>query len=245
MHANTEQRSACCSTRDDCLNCSQFADTEWRDLEGDDLERFFTARRSCAFASGQSLFAQGDRNAGLYCIRTGTVALRQLDEEGNSVLIGLAYPGDVLGYRALVSEREHRTSAEALGPCQACRIDRDTARRLIQERPQIGFAFLRRSTRDIENMQDALLRTAVLSNRSRLIHLMLSLVEHHGSRADDGAHAIDLPISRRDLASMIGARHETLSRVMSRLEKEDLAQFSGRRVVIPNMEAFAAAAAAC
>ncbi len=41
---------------------------------------------------------------------------------------------------------------------------------------------------------------------------------------------------------MIGARHETLSRVVSRLEEEELARFSGRRVIIPNLEAFFEAA---
>ncbi|MDJ0944396.1 MAG: Crp/Fnr family transcriptional regulator [Kiloniellales bacterium] len=225
-----------------CSRCERFTDTEWNELDAEDLCLLSRAKVRRRYASGQSLFCQGDANSGLYCLSAGTVALRQLDEAGNSVLLGLAYPGDVLGYRSLVSGVEHKTSAEALGPCRACKIGRKTALDLIQRRPQLGMAFLRRSSREIERMHKSILRSAALSNRGRLLQIMVSMMEHHGRPTGDGTYAIDLPVSRRDLASMIGARHETLSRVMSRLEEEQLAEFSGRRVVIPNLDAFVGAA---
>ncbi len=228
-----------------CEGCAHLVQTEWNELGEADIAVLSAAKTSRNYPTGQSLFVQGDPNAGLFCLNSGTVALRQLDESGNSVLLGLAYPGDVLGYRSLVSGEEHKTSAEALGPCHACKIDRKTALELIQRHPRLGFAFLRRSSREIEQLHESLVRSAVLSNRGRLLHVMVSMMEHHGRATDDGAHAIDLPISRRDLASMIGARHETLSRVMSRLEQEELAQFSGRRVVIPDLEALVEAANSC
>ena len=236
-----------CHRSDDwaCGTCAQFERSEWKELGPDDLALLSGAKTPRCFAAGQSLFTQGQPNSGLYCLNAGTVALRQLDEAGNSVLLGLAYAGDVVGYRSLVSGEEHKTSAEALGPCNACKIGRTVALDLIQRRPQLGFAFLRRSSREVERMHESLLRAAVLSNRGRLLQVMIWMMEHHGRVADDGTHTIELPISRRDLASMIGARHETLSRVMSRLEEEELARFSGRRVIIPNLDAFVEAANAC
>ncbi len=228
-----------------CGACAQFELTEWRELEAEDIEVLSAARTPRSYAAGQSLFSQAEANSGLYCLSSGTVALRQLDEAGNSVLLGLAYPGDVLGYRSLVSGEDHKSSAEALGPCRACKISRRTILDLIQRRPQLGLAFLRRSSREIEHLHESLFRSAVLSNRGRLLHVIVAMMEHHGRSVEDGAHAIDLPVSRRDLASMIGARHETLSRVMSRLEKEELARFSGRRVVIPDLEALVDAANGC
>ena len=242
MLRNTGNGSCATDPEAACSRCERFASTEWSELHAEDLSILSQAKVSRCFASGQSLFSQGDANSGLYCLSAGTVALRQLDEAGSSVLLGLAYPGEVLGYRSLVSGEEHKTSAEALGPCRACKIGRQTALNLIQQRPQLGLAFLRRSSREIERMQESILRSAALSNRGRLLQVMVSMMEHHGRPSGDGTYAIDLPVSRRDLASMIGARHETLSRVMSRLEEERLAEFSGRRVVIPNLDAFVGAA---
>ncbi len=62
----------------------------------------------------------------------------------------------------------------------------------------------------------------------------------HGRRRVDGSQSIDLPVSRRDLASMIGTRHETISRIIGRLETDGMAHFSGRQVIIPSVEALAA-----
>jgi CRP/FNR family transcriptional regulator len=82
-------------------------------------------------------------------------------------------------------------------------------------------------------------RQATLSNRHQLVHLLLALVRRHGQRRPDGSQTIDLPVSRRDLASMIGARHETISRIIGRLETDGMAHFSGRQVTIPCVEALA------
>ena len=46
----------------------------------------------------------------------------------------------------------------------------------------------------------------------------------------------DLPLQRRDIASMIGIRSETLSRVIRDLEKAKLAIFKGRQIMVPDPE---------
>lgn len=225
-----------------CADCSQFPHTEWHELPHEDLAVLCAMTVSRHFAAGQALFLQGEANTGLFCVQTGTVALRQLDESGNSVLLSLAYPGDVLGYRSLLANEDHKVSAEALGPCQTCKVARSTALQMIQRHPGLGLAFLRRSSREIERLQEALVRAAGPNNRARLLQVLAELLEHHGESQGGGVHCITLPVSRRDLASMIGTRHETLSRLMSRIEGEELARFSGRKVLIPNLAAFVDAA---
>ena len=58
----------------------------------------------------------------------------------------------------------------------------------------------------------------------------------HGRRRRNGETVIHLPLSRRDLASLVGTRHETLSRIIARLDQDGLAHFSGRSVLIPRIE---------
>ena len=74
------------------------------------------------------------------------------------------------------------------------------------------------------------MQNATFSNRTKFIHLLLVLMNRHGRTAIDGSRVMQLPLSRRDLASMIGARHETLSRIIGRLEEDGIARFSGRTV---------------
>lgn len=229
-----------CGQSTTCEGCDHRLNNEWQVLEGDALASLGRAKTHRQYRAGQALFAQGDANTGVYCINAGTVGIRQLDASGNAVLLGLAYPGDVLGYRSLLEGRTHKTSAEALGPCAACKIDRRAVLHLLERQPALGLAFLRRSNREVERAHEALFRTAVLSNRQKLLHVLAGLAEQHGEAHADGTHGLDLPVSRRDLASMIGTRHETLSRIMGRVEDEGLARFSGRRVQIPSLAALLA-----
>lgn len=227
-----------------CGACAAHPDSLWQQLDGELAGLIGNARVRRLYGSGQAVFRQGDPNAGVYCIAEGTVAIRRLDSVGNSVLLKLAYPGHTLGYRSFLSGGEHKTSAEAVGPACVCRIERGALAAAVAQSPALSLAILARASADIELAQDMLMQQATLSNRGRLCQLLVDLVDHHGITHADGSGCVHLPVSRRDLASMIGTRHETVSRIMTRLEKDGLARFSGRSVSIPSLEALAAERAA-
>ena len=223
-----------------CAVCHVGQRSDWYGLDEATGALLAHGRRRREYGSGEVVFAQGERNDGVYCVSGGTVGIRRLDSNGNSLLLELAYPGDTIGYRSFLIDSEHKTSAEALGPSVVCHIDRATVTALLAANPAIGLRFLKRSIGELEHAHDAMFRQATLSNRHKLVHLLLVLVGRHGRRQANGSQSLDLPVSRRDLASMIGARHETLSRIIGRLETDGIAHFSGRQVVIPSVETLAA-----
>jgi len=231
-----------CITRErqGCIVCHVGRRSDWHDLDQPASALLTNGRHRREYGSGESVFAQGERNDGVYCISGGTVGIRKLDDNGNSVLLGLAYPGDTIGYRSFLTGSDHKTSAEALGPSVVCHIDRATIAALLAGNPALGLRLLQRSIGELEHVHEMMFRQATLSNRDKLVHLLLVLVGRHGRRNSNGSQSLDLPVSRRDLASMIGTRHETVSRIIGRLETDGVAHFSGRQVMIPSVEALAA-----
>jgi len=223
-----------------CGVCHLLPVSDWNVLCDEELIVLDAGHRPFDYGAGETVYAMGESNRGVYCVSTGTVGIRKLDAEGNSVLLQMAYPGDVLGYRSFLADREHRTTAEALGPSRVCLIDSSTVSQLLGDNPDLGIQFLKRATGELEQAHDAIIKGATLSNRARLAHLLLVMTKKHGRVADDGSRSIDLPVSRRDLASMVGTRHETLSRIMGRLEEDGIARFSGRNVVVPCLDTLAA-----
>ncbi len=201
-----------------------------------ELDRIGAIRKRREYGAGEVIFEAGDDNRGIYCVSVGTVGVRRMDENGNSVLLSLAYPGDTLGYRSFLGGSAHRTSAEALGPAAVCMIDGAILRELFADNPALAAQFLRRAARELEDAHDSLFHNATLSNRARLAQLLVHMMKRHGRDEPDGSRVIELPVSRRDLASMVGARHETVSRIMSRLEEDGIAKFSGRQVRVPRVE---------
>ena len=234
--------SHCCTRPEgtSCAVCLVWGRSDWHDFDHAASDMLDRSRRRRDYGPGEIVFAQGDDNDGVYCVSGGTVGIRRLDRSGNSVLLGLAYPGDTIGYRSFLSGGEHKTSAEALGPSVLCHIDRATVAALLAGSPALGLRFLKRSIGEVEHAHEMMFRQATLSNRHKLVHLLLVLVSKHGHRLANGSQSIELPVSRRDLASMVGTRHETISRIISRLETDGIAHFSGRQVTIPSMEALTA-----
>ncbi len=222
-----------------CSVCHVGQRSDWHDLDEAANDLLVRGRRRREYGSGEVVFAQGEHNDGVYCVSGGTVGIRKLDGNGNSVLLELAYPGDTIGYRSFLTGGEHKTSAEALGPTVICHIDRATVTALLAGNPALGLRFLKRSIGELEHAHDMMFRQATLSNRHKLVHLLLVLVQRHGHRHANGSQSIELPVSRRDLASMVGTRHETISRIIGRLETDGVAHFSGRQVTIPSVEALA------
>ena len=211
--------------------------SDWKVLDTDEVKLLSSGQKSYQYGSGERVYGMGEPNRGVYCICSGAVAIRRLDTEGNSVLLQLAYPGDTLGYSAFLAGENHQTTAEAVGDSSICFIDQQVVRTLLEKNPSLGLQFLRRSAQDLNEAQEKLVQNATLSNRAKFIHLLLVLTDRFGRADSSGERKLELPLSRRDLASMIGTRHETLSRIITRIEDDGIAHFTGRSVHIPQLDA--------
>ena len=71
-----------------------------------------------------------------------------------------------------------------------------------------------------------------MSNKEHLAALLQRLMDAHGERVGDH-YMMRLPLSRSDLADLIGVQPETLSRIVGRLEKDGRFKITGRKVVTP------------
>ena len=220
-----------------CASCQTRCRTEWRRVSGIPLTRLDEARTSRMYGTGEAIYGQGEECGGIHCIKTGLVGIRRLNEHGHSTLIRLVYPGATFGYRSLLRKAPHENSAEALMPSEICFIDGKAVRRLLQNTPELYSLFLDHSLRDLSETEGKYMESVTRRAKTRLLNVMLMLYERFGHETERGAHLIDLPISRQDLAELIGAAPETMSRTIHRVQTEGLAKFDGRRVWISDIDA--------
>ena len=219
-----------------CSICHVLERSVWRQLSPECLEGLSARIVRKQVATGAHLYTMGEPNRGIYCVSGGTIAIRKYDVNGESMILSLAYPGDTLGYRSYMLGRDHGTTAEALTHAHVCFVPAVTLNDVLDKDPTLGLQFFRRAVDELEQTQAELMRTAALSNRDRFIQLIAYLIKRHGYELEGGARHMELPMSRRDIAAMIGARHETVSRLISRLEADGLATFSGRHVTVPRVD---------
>ena len=169
-------------------------------------------------------------------METGMVGVRKTDADGNSVLLYLVTPGDTLGYRALLAGEDYQASAEALEPTRICVIDSPTVRSLLEHNPALGLRYLKRVSRSLGSAEEKILHNATLSVRARFAHLLMVLLDKYGHKNSEGPTEFELPLSRHDLAAMIGTTPESMSRTIKKMESDGVAKFAGRTVHIPVLE---------
>jgi len=188
-------------------------------------------KRTRTLDQNETLYDQDTPNEGLHCVSEGLIGLYIANENGTDVLIDLAYPGDTLGARAFLRNAPHQMSAVALTESRVCTILRRDALKLTQDAPTVYLEIVKQCLAAMDQAQANIVEQACLSNRARLCRLLLRLVERHGQARGD-AHIVHLPVSRAAMASMLGIQPESLSRLFSRLKRDGLIEFSGRRVSV-------------
>ncbi|SOC16060.1 CRP/FNR family transcriptional regulator [Rhodobacter sp. JA431] len=180
-------------------------------------------------AQGEVLFEQGAPNRGVFCVSKGLFALRSHNADGSSTLMRLAYPGEIIGFRSFLGQGEHQTEARALMPSRVCTVARMSAERLIRHHPAILERLMVRAVAEIDRSHARIIAAATTSNKERLSKLLAWLMARHGAPEGEEMH-MQLPMTRSDLADLIGVQRETMSRLVKRLEEDGVYRFSGREV---------------
>jgi len=224
-------------TTSSCFGCQSRGRNEWSSLQGRDLEFLETAKTCNLYAPGQVIFYEGNACLGIHCIESGSVKLRKSGPKGDEVVVGLAGPGATLGYLAYFGGRGYTTTAEALTACRVCFIDRAAVKTILHSSPAVGLAFLRRLSDDVDRSEDERVKALALPLRARAAHLLLVLKDRSASADEQGRLTIELPLSRRDLAAMLGTRPESLSRLIRDFASDGVAHFGPREVVVPDLDA--------
>lgn len=219
-----------------CFTCQVRERTEWCVLTEAEQRLIDSSKVAKNVMPGDVIFHQGDACQGIFCIEDGLIGLRRLDADGNSVLVRLAYPGDTVGYRSFLAGESHRLSAEALKPSTVCYIPQATVKKFLAENPALGLRFLQRSATELDETEEKFLQSTSHDIRTRFAHLLLVMRERFTKSQSNGSVTLELPLSRQDMAAMIGVRPETMSRAIRKFEEEGLAKFSGRTVEVPSVQ---------
>lgn len=171
------------------------------------------------YDAGQVLYQQGANRPFAAVVQTGAVKMVRQEH-----VIGLALPGDYIGLSCLY-EKEQPETAIALTRSRLCLLDcadllpghPDAVRLLVKEMGQKRW------------LTDLQLKSA----KGRVCAWLLQLSAHHEQRGLSAQH-FRLPLNRTEIASYLGLALETVSRLLSGLNKAETIRIDGREVTILN-----------
>ena len=210
---------------------------EWKALTDAERAAFARFGRPQHYAAGETIFQQGDDCNGIYVICKGLISRHLEDSGGNIVTLRLAHKSDILGYRALLAGEPHMTSAQVIEDTDVCFYPASQVKVSLLTHIGFGMALLQREASELGQAEARFHEAVTQHLRFRLLHLLLDLKDDFGTNLANGDILLEFPISRKEMASMIGVRVETLSREIHRLKDEGLVEFSGHRAWLKDLAA--------
>ena len=219
-----------------CRDSPSRKTTEWSALDDEELGCIDQAKLTRSYEPGEVVFHQGDVCRGVYCIQSGLVGLRRVDEDGNSALLRLCKARKRMVRDITFNKHEHRNTAEVLVPTVTCLIRRSLVARLLNRNPKLGERFLGHCLADMTRTEADYARSLTLKMKARFLHVPMIFHEQTGYRDQYQNFVLELPIQRRQLADLVGATPESVSRIIRSLETDGLLRFEDRRVSFSDID---------
>jgi CRP-like cAMP-binding protein len=201
-----------------------FADLSQQQLE--DIDRRMV---SLSWAAGDPLFTAGESADHLYVLVAGQAKLSQPTPGGQEVVVDLLTPGDLFGALSILGQPVYPETAWALTTTCALRIDPQSFREILAEHPAVALRVLNDVAGRLAQARSDVGQQSTSTVAQRVATTLLRLADKLGQeRSGNRGTLLQIPLSRADLAGMVGSTTESVSRVMSRLRKEGIID-SGRR----------------
>ncbi len=175
------------------------------------------------YAADERVFGQGMPRKFVYKVKSGVVRTFTLLGDGRRQIDAFHFPGDVFG---LELGDDYSLSAEAVASTQLLVFQRSLIDRAAESNCAMAQELLSLTGRTLERT-----RAQVVLNRRSAIERLASFLLSLGSRVGTET-SVDLPMSRYDIADYLGLTIETVSRMLTELERIDAIVLSTTRHIV-------------
>lgn len=177
------------------------------------------------YLKGKIIFTEGDDGTGFYIVAKGRVKVFKVSPEGKEHILHIVTQGETFGQVAVYAGRSFPASAESITKSHLLFIPRIAFVELIADNPSLAMKMLavlsirlREFTVQIENL-------SLKEVPGRLASYLIYLADEQKN-----GDQISLPISKGQLAGLLGTIPETLSRIFTKMNTLNLIEVNGRKI---------------
>ncbi len=200
-------------------------------LSADEAQHLESRAATRIFRKGEVVYFPQDVGQTVLLLASGRIKLKHLTPDGKEAILAFIEQGELFGELALLDESERGEFAEAVNEAQVIAIPADTLRGVMEKRPDVALGITRLVGLRRRRIQNRLQNILFRSNRERVSHLLLELLETHGI-ADGDVWQISLRLSHQEIASLIGATRESVTLILGQLQLEKLIQVHRRQLTV-------------
>ena len=209
-----------CAIRNRAI-CADLDDKEIGLLNGIGRRRKLTA--------GEQLLWEGDEAVLVANVIEGVLKLSTQTADGKEQILGLVYPSDFLG-RPFGETTPY--GVEALTDAHICVFERKDFDRFTREHPRLEHKLLERTLSELDRTRRWMLLLGRMNAEQKVASFLLEMADRLGLRGVDGSTSLILPLSRQQIADVLGLTIETVSRQLTKMRSEGLIELPSRREIV-------------
>ena len=195
-----------------------------------DVELVLTRKR---VHSGEHLFRAGDPFDSLYAIRSGFFKIYALTKRGRTQVTAFPMAGDLAGLDSIGSGT-HAQNLVALEVGEVCVVPYVRLQELIGLFPRLQHQINRIMSREVVRERDLMTLLGTMEGEAKVAEFLLSLSNRFAARGYSSTE-FNLRMSRSEIGSYLGLTLETVSRIVSKLQRLGLIRAKGREVCIVDL----------
>lgn len=178
-------------------------------------------------ARSQVVVTEGDRPDNVYFVLNGNLKVVVSDEEGREVILSILGQGEIFGEMGMFEEQPRSASVVAASAADLVVIRNADFRSIMRDNFEVSWRLMCMLASRLRNADRKIESLALMDVYGRVARLLMEMAEMHGDEL-----IVIRKISKQDIAKMIGASREMVSRVMKDLGQQGLIEETAQGIIL-------------
>ena len=180
-----------------------------------------------SYTRGTTIINAGDPTDALYIVISGRLKVMMSDDEGREVILAILGQGEFFGEMGLVDDAPRSATVIAIEPCELLVMSKADFKKCLGENFDIAMGVMRGLVKRLRDADKKIGSLALMDVYGRVARLLLEM-----SETVDGQKVVTKKLPKQDIAKMIGASREMVSRVMKDLQTGGYIEVKGGAIFL-------------
>lgn len=212
-----------------CDSCTIRTHHLFRHLTEEELQVIMLNKITETYKRASIIYQEGNRMKGFYCVQSGIIKIYQTGFDGKEQIIRFARPGDIIGYRSVVSNEPACTSTEVIEDSVLCHIPTDILLNLVKNNGNFAVELMKLTCKELGEANSYITDIAQKTVKERLAEILIHLDEEFG---EDAQGVLKISLTREELSNIVGTATESIIRLLSEFKSLGYIEINGRKIKI-------------
>lgn len=205
----------------------------FKSLTNDEINMLNYVKTCNSYKRGDTIYHESNRTGGVYCISDGIIKHYKTGIDGKEQIVKFSKQGGIFGFRSILSEEAACTTTKAIKKTSLCFIPAENFLKFIKQNSKFSMTIMKMICKELGDANQYILNIAQKNVRERLAEILLLLNENFGV---DKNGILNISLTRKELAGIIGTADESVIRLLSEFKKDRIIQLNRRKIKLLNLK---------